>query len=431
MKSNKLLSNRNKIYQVKDLYRFLFLVLFFLLIYSVILLFRIKIGSVSSNCVSDECMYFRLADNILNGFYSSPNPNPNLRYGPGYPLFVSLLKFLSINRQGIIFVNLFLSSLTIGIIYLAAKLFFKSRISIVLASLWGFYFIHYPAIFTAHSESLTCFTFLLSFYLFLLYEKTNIRRFFILSGISFGYLVLIKVIFSYVLLLLLCINFFNFVLSKKKNIFLGFSIIALVITLPYQIYTFNLTNKIFYFSDAGGEQLYWMSNPSKGEFGEWNNPEFNVNCHLKNNPCGNEMYKKNHGEFFEKISNLNSIDRDREFKKKAFENIRKSPIKYFRNIASNVSRMFFNIPFGYVYQRDITITRIIPNSILLTLILSSIIINIYYFRQYPNSIILFVEISFLYLFLSSLVSAYPRMLNVILPFIFIWTAFSISIWKRN
>ena len=239
MQSNKLfLKAKNDIYQLSDIYKSLFLFLFFILLYSLIQLFRMKMGLVNSDCVADECEYFRLADNILNGidYSTNPNTNPELKYGPGYPLFVAFLKLFSINRQGIIFVNLLLSSFTIGIIYLTSKLLFKSTISIILASIWGFYFIHYPTTFTANSETLTSFIFLLSFYLFILYERTNKRSLFIVSGILFGYLVLIKVIFSYVLLFLLIINSINFVLNKKIKIFFLFSLIAMLTTLPYQIY---------------------------------------------------------------------------------------------------------------------------------------------------------------------------------------------------
>ena len=109
-----------------------------------------------------------------------------------------------------------------------------------------------------------------------------------------------------------------------------------------------------------------MSTPYKGEMGDWNNDQFNSNCQsveTSDTKCNSYLIERNHGEFFRSIENLNMVDRNQKLTQKAISNIQRYPIKYVRNIINNVSRLFYNIPSSYFYQRDITIMRLIPNSI--------------------------------------------------------------------
>ena len=409
----------------------LILISFFLLIYSLIYLYLLFSGNLSNECISDECHYFKLADNILNGFYSKPYPDIYIQYGPGYPLFLAILKLLNLSKSGVIYINLILNSLTIGIIFLFAKRFINYGLAVFCASLWGFYFLHFRTLFSAHSEPFACFLFLIVFYLYLLFDLSKKKKYLIASGISLGFLVLTKVIFAYVILLSSIIFLLIFLLKKKKFQFINICLIAMLVTLPYQFYTYSLTGKIFYFSDGGGQNLYWMSNPNEFEYGEWNNPQFDVNCKLRHTPCNSHLYEKNHIEFYNSISTLNRVEKDNKYKAVAFKNIMKYPLKYIKNIASNISRLFFNMPQSYTYQSSRNLLRIFPNSILFTSIFFSLLINFFNHRKYKSSFLFFNTLTFSYLFLTSLLSTYPRMLNITLPYIFIWVLYSYSIFIEN
>ena len=427
--------NANKrLFTNKDRITGLSLFAFFLSFYSIIFFIQRLLGHVDPNCISDECGYIEFAENIIKGFYSPPAPDISLHWGPGFPLLLVPLKLFNIQRHGIIILNILLSSCTIGILFFSSRLFLSYRISIIISSIWGFYYIHYHSIFSAHSEVFASLLFLLSFFIYSLYTITPKPKYLFCSGFLFGYLILTKVIFSYVLILFIIPAILIYLSKKRFKSILAFMVVALAVTVPYQIYTYNLTGKVFYFSNGGGRQLYWMTTPHKGEFGEWNNKNFDANCGFIEDeiPCNKELYRKNHGEFYSQIEKLPIIDRDDAFKKKSISNIRQYPFKYLRNISSNITRMLFNIPNSYFYQRDITTTaRLFPNSILLTLILTSVLITFGNLSRFSPSIKFYIAIAFTYLILSSLVSSYPRMLNIIVPFILIWTSYSISFWKKN
>ena len=423
-----------RLYKNKDNLAALSLFSLFLALYLFLFYFKIIRGQVDTDCISDECRYIQYAKNILNGFYSPPPPDVDLVSGPGFPLFLAPFQLLGIQRKGIIIINIILSSTTVCILFLLSRFFINYRLSILLSSAWGFYYIHYNSIFSAETEVFASLLFVSSFYFYTLYTIKNNKIFLILSGFSFGWLVLTKVIFSYVLLFILIFSILLSILRKEFLSFLIFSLLAFSFTFPYQLYTFKLTNIPFYFSTQGGEQLYWMSTPYEGEFGEWQNDNFDANCNFitQEVPCNKTLYERNHGFFFKKLANLNQVDRDILMKKQAFKNIKKKPFKYIKNISSNISRMFFNIPNSYFYQRDITTSaRIFPNSILFTLILLSFALTITNFSNTPKSIQLFFLLTFIYLLLSSLVSAYPRMLNITLPVILPWVANTLFIWKHK
>ena len=141
------------------------------------------------------------------------------------------------------------------------------------------------------------------------------------------------------------------------------------------------------------------------------------------------------GSLYEKrgeIENALNIYKNDALIAQAKKNIKNNPIKYLRNISSNISRMFFNIPNSYFYQRDITTTfRLFPNSILFTLILFSSLITVFNLKKIPQALRHFIGITFIYLFLSSLLSAFPRMLNISIPLILIWISYTLKYWKES
>jgi len=207
---------------------------------------------------------------------------------------------------------------------------------------------------------------------------------------------------------------------------------AFVVTVPYQYYTYSLTDRVYYFANSGGSGLYFMASPHPGEFGEWNNGSFTANCgHAVDVPCNAEKFAKNHAHIFERTKNLDPLESDDYLKSVALENIKNNPIKYIKNYLNNISRMLFNIPNSYFYQREQTILRIFPNSFLLTFIAFSTWFTLTRPRRLPLPILVAMCFVTLYLSLQLLVSSYPRQLHVVLPVIMLWIGVVYSEWIRG
>lgn len=425
-----------KIYNTKE--KFIPIYLLPLLIIYIIIIIKFN----QSKLIGDEGRYLWYSDNILKGFYSPPSPNIVLWNGPGYPLLLAGLK-LFINE--LIFIRLINAMfLYLAVIYFAKtiRLYNVKPKKIILFSylmgLANLYLLSFlPLILT---EIFAVFLVSLIIYLVIkIYnKKDNLFLCTVILGFFIGYLALTKIIFGYVMiitmaiLLVLQIFFTKYKIQTRLAIFT--LLISLVTTLPYLIYTYKLTNKIFYWGNSGGLSLYWMSSPFKHELGDWysTNEIFNRDISSFEELRKNDYFEysmlvardsilyKNHYTFFEKINKLNPIDKDKALKKQAIKNIYNNPVKFIINWLANIGRILFHYPFSYRDQTINTFIVLLPNMFLLCFMLLALIIAFIVRKKIPFEIYFLSTFFFIYFALSSLLSAYGRMFFPIYPYVFIF-----------
>jgi len=218
---------------------------------------------------------------------------------------------------------------------------------------------------------------------------------------------------------------------KSKAFRYGFFVmgIAFLINVPYLLYTYNLTGKLFYWGSAGGDSMYWMTTPYEFEYGNWYSfEEIEKDTSLMDGRLmivGNPI-KNNHSEAIQEISKYKGIERDDVLKRMVVENIKTYPGKFIQNCFSNLGRIFFNYPYSYTLQRPGTLLRLPMNGIILILMLYSLIPTIINWRrvQYHLKILLFIFI--IYLGGSTVGTAETRMFSIIVPFLLYWIAIMIS-----
>jgi hypothetical protein len=404
-----------------------------LVFFPFLILFILIILNFGSNeLIGDEVRYFNFANNILAGFYSPPSPDINLWNGPGYPLFLTPFVWLQVPLIFLKLTNAFLQYFSIILLFKAVKKFTSKKYALIFSFSWAFYYISYQELYFLLTEPLTSFLCALIVFLISRINDSSYSsiKYHVLTGFSIGLLALTKIIFGYVLISMIFIyivNFYFYDNSKKIKKIIYMLSLAFLINIPYLVYTYNLTDKILYWGNSGGSSLYWMSTPIEGEFGEWNNHNFSVNCgHDPKIPCNASLFAINHSKDFEVINQLVGVAKDDKFKEFALRNIKKNPLKYLRNCISNVSRMFFGIPNSYFYQREQTILRILPNSVIFSVLIFCSVITAINFKTVRVEIKMVVGFIFLYLLFSTLVSAYPRQFYVIVPLLFFWFSYVIS-----
>lgn len=381
--------------------------------------------------IGDESRYYQFAENLLNGFYSPAFPSINLFNGPGYPIILIPFVALKMPLITITLFNALLQYLSVLLVYKSIQLITGSfKISFLVAICWGSYFLAYQEMSCILTE---CFTsFLISLFCYQTIELIQLKQLkfskLLFSGFVLGMLALTKVIFAYVILSMLCIYTALYLFKKTHIIYKRFATISMIafFTLsPYIIYTYQLTGKVFYLSNASGEVLYWMTSLSDEEYGDWNNHNFDGNCHNKSF-CNASFIAKNHQEDYNKINQTkSSIEADSLFKAMAIANFKTNPLKYAKNWFSNIGRLLFGFPASYYFQSPVTLVRIYVNSIVLLAMVYSLILFVLNWKSMPKEIMLLVIFSLLYLGLSSLVSAYPRQFNVMVPALLIWTTYII------
>jgi hypothetical protein len=368
--------------------------------------------------VGDEIRYVWYANNLLSGFYSPSYPEIYLWSGPGYPLFLAPFIFFKFPFIALRLLNVFLLYFSLIISYKTFSIYSSKKSSFFYTILLGLYYPIFEMLPLILTESLTWFLVSLICFLFIknFKQKTISWKLIFLSAFSIAYLAMTKVIFGYVIVFMLFVSVFMFLLrefsfSAKKSILIF--LISFVFCLPYLLYTYNLTNKLFYWSNSGGMSLYTMSTPYTNELGDWK-----TIAELQLNP--------NHKVFMDSISKLKPLEIDEAFKAAAIENIKSHPNKYLSNWIANVGRLIFSYPYSNTQQTINSYFYIVPNMFIIVLIVLAFVVSIVHYKRIPQGLIFLFLFILIYLFCSSLVSAYRRMFYITMPFWFFFISFAFN-----
>ena len=389
---------------------------------------------------NDEMRYWGYALYMLEGQYAMPT-DTFLWNGPGIPIILLPFAAFDLPVWTPRLMNAFFVFGGICFFYKTAILYLSKLKSLLLTICLGLYFPFLWTVFSYYYSEPLCF-FLVAFasyqFIRLIQNPLLGKKRLIYGGVPLGYLALTKVIFGYVLAVAFFIGFISWLLEKRLIYKKGVLMVGLAILfcLPYLSYTYKKTGKIFYWGNAGGMQLYWMSSPYENELGDWHPLPGNWNPFPSSSDLtffggGRQFYKKNHLEIANILVALPPVKRDEYLKQKALDNIKKHPLKYMSNWCNNIGRLFFGIPFSQRPFSWKTLVLYSPNFLLLALMLISGWKYIFRFQKMPselNGIFLFTVA---YLGASSLLSAYPRFLFVVLPILFLWVGIMSSISPKN
>lgn len=377
----------------------------------------------------DEGRYFMFAQNLAQGFYS-PRGELNLWNGPGYPLLLVPFVLLKTPLFIPVMMNGFFQYVSVVMLYQSLRLVVSRPLSILFSLVWAFYYVAYKELAWLYTEPLS--SCLMSSFLFFFIRSalSSVQtRDTWTAGILFGYLALTKIVFGYVTLLMLAGTALFFLVKRSgtsKKFFISF-LIAFLINIPYLLYTYQLTGKPLYWANSGGMSFYWASTPVEGEFGDWNDDHFTAYCgYDTTQPCNAEQFAVHHQADYDRIFRLQGVARDEAFRQQAWENIRQHPVKYFKNCIANTGRLFFGIPFSYHYFRMAQLMRI-PAGALIFFLLIFCCISSWLYRG-AHTFWLWTLLAILFLFLGGTlaVSAYQRMLTVMVPLILVLSAVYLS-----
>jgi len=377
---------------------------------------------------SDEGRYYYFAENLYNGYYSPPPPDINLWCGPGFPIILIPFVALKLPLISITLFNAILMYLSVVLLYKSAIKFVSYPLTLFFSFFWAFCYSAYKYISLIHTEIFTAFLImLLTYFSVLAFEsKTSSKRYLILGGLILGFIALTKIIFGYVLVVLLIGSIMLFLISEnkvnlKKTLFI--LLVAFLTVSPYLLYTYNLTGRAYYWGNSGGMSLYWMSTPHEMEYGDWNNETYTavIDAEISGGPA---ILKKTHQKDADEIAKYTGVEKDDAYKRIAIQNIKSNPTKFLKNIISNISRSFFGFPFTYSYQRPLI--KVWYSSILFTLILVSMILTIINWKKIDFSIRFLLFTVSIYYGGSTLLSMDIRQLVVIIPLLLFWIAYTLQ-----
>lgn len=371
----------------------------------------------STTFVGDEGGYVKYASLLSHG-YEFLNGEATLWWGPGYPIVLVPFALLQLPWLAAKLLNAFFLFGSIIYFYKTMNLYIENKYATIVTLFLGLYPPLMREVHLLITESLVFFLVCGFLYHFcrLHRELENSWFHLLVSSIYMGYLALTKIFFGYVILAGL-LSFLAFFLwrrtdSAKKTTLIY--LIALILCIPYLLYTYSRTGKIFYWGTSGGMSLYWMSTSyNANELGSW--------FSLKNVQDFPELAP--HKDFFNKITSLPETAMDDAFKEQAIENITHYPVKYFGNWAANIGRLLFSYPFSYTNQKISTYFYILPNMFIVVLFLLGVYPAISRRKIIPFEIYALLLFALITFGGASLVSAYDRQFRPLIPILLLWLSF--------
>jgi hypothetical protein len=392
----------------RDLFKFIPLLLLYLVI---VIIFS------SNKFAGDESGYVRYANHLINGYQAAPGEN-RLWWGPGYPIILAPFIFLKIPLLAAKILNAVFVFGAVLYFYKTVSLYFENKHAIILTFAMGLYPPMLTLLNVVMTENLVYL--LVSGFMFhfcrALRESGAARGHLLAASAYLGYLALTKVFFGYVILagilLFTGLSVWQRTDKTKKTTYIY--LMALLLCLPYLTYTYSVTGRFFYWGSSGGMSLYWMSTSyHKNEVGSW----FSY-ANVKDTP---EL--ATHRDFFDKISGLSEIEKNKAFTRQAITNITHHPVTYFKNWIANNSRLLFSFPYSFTEQKISTLFYLIPNMFIVVLLILSVYPAILRWRIIPYELLALLVFVLITYGGTSLLSAYDRQFRPLVPFFLIWLSF--------
>jgi hypothetical protein len=299
----------------------------------------------------DEWRYLYYAENLLQGFFS-PTDRVFLWNGPGYPLLVA--PFLKLDwPAGARYANALFHWGALGYAWLILRPRLGPAWALAASAALALYTPLYDFLPLVHTEVL-CF-FLVTAWVHHSLRAPGSRGHLVAAGCYLGFLCLTKVVFGYAVTALWLVTsaaslWWRWRRSPVLSATVRQTALALILCLPYLVYTHQLTGRVFYWSTSGPDSFYWLTSPSPHEWGDWYHFGW-----VRRNPTLHPY----HGELFARLTGLQDnphlSEQEQLFNfctpqagdvlmQRARQNIRDYPTRFARNWVANLARLFFDVP---------------------------------------------------------------------------------------
>lgn len=366
----------------------------------------------------DESGYIGLAHDLLDGRFSTGDalldPDrayPDLWFGPGLPLLLLVPVALDLPLELIRLVGPLFLCLALIVFLALMRLHVSRRAAIAATYLLGLYLPFSTVLTNVHSEPPAVLFVVVAMYAVAHHLAEGGRRWLVLGGGAFAALALTRVDYGWVLTIVLAALLVWWACTRDATPRRVASMCALGLALciPWLVYTTAETGRLAQWGTSGSLSLYWMSSPYPGDLGDWQQ----ANAVLVDPDLAP------HKPFFERLEGLPLARQNAELERAALNHIRDNPAKFAENVAANLSRMFFDVPYSYTEQRASALYFALPNALLLSAVVFAAVVAVRVRGALPPPTAPFLLFGATSLALHAVVAAYPRMLMPIVP-VMVW-----------
>jgi hypothetical protein len=374
--------------------------------FPILLLFVVNIFFLGKNIpLSDGIRYWKTASDILNGFQNTTVIESHLLLnGPLYPFILAIFKGIGFTVKASIYLNAIFLYVAFTYFFKTAHLFLIQKkaliITYVLVLIDPFLF-YWGA--KLYSEPLAILLVCYNLYLISFYFKTFSNKTLIKVALIFCLLALTRVIFVYVLLVITMLGLIAFLIlknQKSKELF-KLGAYGILFCIPYMIFTYSITNKIFFMTANGGHLLYWISSPYEKDLGEWHTLQINHDHFAAryNSFSGldslylrkvNEVIiseiNKDHKAFSDSLKDKNLLEIDEALKQKAIDNIFNYPKSFLKNWILNIGRLLVGTPHAMYYKPPYSPFFSLLNTVKSSFLLCFLLISMGLFLVYTSQL---------------------------------------------
>lgn len=369
---------------------------------------------------SDEGAYIRVANDLLGRPHAAGGP-PSPWFGPGLPILLAPLALIHTPLEVIRLLGPLLLLCAVLLFYDLMQLYVDRRTAVVTSAALGLYVPFYVLLPSLHSEIPALLLVVLFMYALARDLRERRARYFFLGAAALAYLALTRIVFGWILLAGLVVWLVAWLIRRDPRSLriVAVHVLALALCAPWLAHTYSATHRVFYWGSSGGQSLYWMATPYPGELGDW---------HSELEVFSNPSLAPNRPEFT-KLQRLDQARRgqariDAVLQHDAIRLIQTHPTHYLRNLAANLSRIWFNMPYSFTPEHIGTLFYVVPNALLLAGLLASLGMLWLTRKNLPFELWGFLVLLTLGVAIQTLLSAYERMLTPLVPVIVLLIAVS-------
>ena len=213
----------------------------------ILILYFIFFFVLANNSIEwgDQGRYAGYAENLTRGFYA-PADTLLLWSGPGYPLILVPFAALHIPWFYAKMLNPVFMFLTVCIIFIIFRKYASEKASLFFAYMFALYPSFYEEMQYLLTEPFVRFLVVIfAFFMFKWFKKGRYIDM-VFAAVFCAFIALTKVFFGYVMLMMLLLGLilarWNIICRKMAGVYA----IGLLFCLPYLLYTYSLTGKLFY-----------------------------------------------------------------------------------------------------------------------------------------------------------------------------------------
>ena len=354
----------------------------------------------------DEQNYLWFAERLTHGAYADHDAVTDVRYlwyGPGLPVLLAPLAAIHVPVAGLRLAGAALMFGAVVAFHELARSYVQPRSALIATYGFGLYLPFLVTLARVLSEPLAVLATVTGLLFGTRYFRGGRKVDLAFAGLALGWLALTKVAFGYIFTALLALAAGWAVIQRTASAPRRAAVLpaaALLVCLPWLVYTHSVTGKPFYWGNSGSHNLYWISSPLSGSHGD--------------GPDLDSMPRQDRA-FFASLEPLPPLEREEEIRNRALENIRERPDAYVGNVAANVARMLVDAPHSYGTGHGLRVLLYAaPNAILLAL-LAYALPSLRRERRRRAELSVLLAFAGVTVLFHVLLSAEPRLLAPVIP----------------